>query len=174
MLQSLEASSPYLKGFGGHKAAAGLTIERSELEAFREAFASAVGEQAKAITDGKSGLLPREVIADVELANDDDLTTESVTMLDKLAPFGIGNAEPVMVISGWKIQGVKTLKERHLKIQFTTKQNKSLEGFWANGSGRMNLPEASEVDIIGLPQINSFRNLNRLELKIKDIRAPQT
>jgi hypothetical protein len=60
-----------------------------------------------------------------------------------------------------------------LKIQFTTRQNKSLEGFWANGVGRLDLPENKEVEIIGLPQINTFRNLDRLELKIKDIRVCQ-
>ncbi len=171
MLASLECASAHLKGFGGHKAAAGLTLERKELDAFRNAFAEALGEQALVITEGKSRLLPREVLVDVVVDNDDELTADSVAMLEKLAPFGIGNAEPVMVISGWKINGVKILKERHLKIQFATRQNKSLEGFWANGAGRLEMPEASEVEIICLPQINTFRNLNRLELKIKDIRA---
>lgn len=173
MLACLEAASDHLKAFGGHKAAAGLTLEKNSIESFRTAFAQAVGDQARALTDGKSGVLPKEVIADIALADDDDLTAESVALLEKLAPFGIGNAEPVIIISGWKISGVKTLKERHLKIQFTTKQNKSLEGFWANGSGRLEMAQASEVEIIGLPQINSFRNMNRLELKIKDIRVHQ-
>jgi hypothetical protein len=35
----------------------------------------------------------------------------------------------------------------------------------------MELVESTVVDVIGLPQINTFRNLDRLELKIKDIRA---
>jgi single-stranded-DNA-specific exonuclease len=171
MLAAMEAAAAHLKGFGGHKAAAGLSLERTALEAFREEFSNAVGDQASALTEGKSRVLPREVIADVALGSDAELTNESVRWLDRLAPFGIGNSEPVVVVSGFKVAGMKTLKERHLKIQFTTPQNKSMEGFWANGVGRMELPEATEVDIIGLPQINSFRNLNRLELKIKDIRA---
>jgi len=174
MLSAMEAGAAHLKGFGGHKAAAGLSLEKNEIEAFTDAFVNAIGDQASVLTEGKSRLLPREVVADLVLENDDALTAESVAMLDRLAPFGIGNAEPVVVVSGWKIAGSKTLKERHLKIQFTTQQNKSLEGFWANGSGRLSVPEATEVDIICLPQINSFRNLNRLELKIKDIRAART
>ncbi|MGZ3702517.1 MAG: single-stranded-DNA-specific exonuclease RecJ [Bdellovibrionota bacterium] len=174
MFAAMEAGAAHLKGFGGHKAAAGLSLERGALEAFTATFVDAIGDQASELTEGKSRLLPREVVADLVLENDDALTAESVAMLDRLAPFGIGNAEPVVVVSGWKIAGSKTLKERHLKIQFTTQQNKSLEGFWANGSGRLSVPEQSEVDIICLPQINSFRNLNRLELKIKDIRAART
>jgi single-stranded-DNA-specific exonuclease len=170
VVQALEVAGEHLKGFGGHKAAAGLSLEREKLEAFREAFAGAIAEQAYAITEGASRILPREVVADVRLEDDSELTAENVGLLERLAPFGLGNAEPVVVISGWKIAGVKTLKERHLKIQFTTTQNKSLEGFWANGSGRLEDSEAGSVDIICLPQINSFRNLNRLELKIKDVR----
>ena len=174
LLSALEDSAQHLRSFGGHKAAAGLTLPRENLEAFRESFANALGRQALEATEGKSTLLPRQITADCSLQNDDELTTEAVALMDKLAPFGMGNAEPVVVISGWKINGVKTLKERHLKIQFNTTQNKSLEGFWANGSGRLEVPEAGAVEIICLPQINSFRNLNRLELKIKDIRALST
>lgn len=170
MLAAMEAAASHLKGFGGHKAAAGLSLEKGALAAFRETFANAVGDQASELTEGKSRVLPREVVADVWLESDADLTNESVAWLERLAPFGIGNAEPVVVVSGWKLAGMKTLKERHLKVQFTTTENKTLEGFWANGVGRLDVPEQTEVEIIGLPQINTFRNLNRLELKIKDIR----
>jgi len=171
MLSALESCAELLKSFGGHKAAAGLNIERANLSDFRNSFAGAISEQAMLITEGQSGLLSKEVTADCCFENDEDLTTEGVQLMEKLAPFGMGNAEPAVIISGWKINGMKTLKERHLKIKFTTKQNKSLEGFWANGSGRLNESDPGSVDIICLPQINSFRNLNRLELKIKDIRA---
>jgi single-stranded-DNA-specific exonuclease len=174
MLSALESSGDFLKSFGGHKAAAGLNVEREKLEAFRKTFADAIGAQAMLLTEGRSKLLPKEITADCSFENDEELSSEGVRLMEKLAPFGMGNAEPVVVISGWKINGMKTLKERHLKIQFTTKQNTSLEGFWANGVGKVNEAEIGHVDIICLPQINSFRNLNRLELKIKDIRALST
>jgi len=171
MLAALESAAGYLKSFGGHKAAAGLNVEREKIEDFRLAFSEAIGGQAMRLSDGKGRLLSKEITADCSLESDDELTPEAVAMMEKLAPFGMGNPEPVVVISGWKINGMKTLKERHLKIQFTTKLNKSLEGFWANGTGRLNENESGMVDIICLPQINSFRNLKKLELKIKDIRA---
>lgn len=171
MLAALESAGGFLRSFGGHKAAAGLNVEKQNLGEFRKAFAAAVGAQALAITEGKSSLLSKEITADCSFENEEELNSAAVAMMEKLAPFGMGNSEPVVVISGWKISGIKTMKERHLKIQFTTKQNRSLEGFWANGSGRLGESENGLVDIICLPQINSFRNLNRLELKIKDIRA---
>jgi single-stranded-DNA-specific exonuclease len=170
MTKALEDCASLLNGFGGHKAAAGLSLKKENIEEFRNAFAAAVEAQVSEFTDGRLRLLPREVIADVMLA-DEDLENSGVQLLEKLAPFGIGNAEPVVLVSGWKITGMRTLKERHLKIQFSGAQNRSLEGFWANGVEKKLDESAEEVEIICLPQINTFRNLNRLELKIKDIRG---
>ncbi len=170
MTAALESCAELLKSFGGHKAAAGLSIPREHSEAFRQAFADAVGAQAVALTGGASKLLSREVVADVRLA-EAELNPKVVELLDKLAPFGMGNSEPVILISGGKVASMRTLKERHLKVQFTFPQDRSLEGFWANGVGKLEEGETGEVEIIGLPQINNFRNLNRLELKIKDLRV---
>lgn len=170
MTAALEKCADLLASFGGHKAAAGLNVEREKIGEFRLRFSEAVAEQvAELLGEGKR-VLAKEVNADVELA-DEDLSNRAVEALDRLAPFGMGNPEPVVIVSGWKVAGSKVLKERHLKIQFTSAQNKSLEGFWANGSGRADFDGMREVDIACLPQINTFRNLNRLELKIKDIRA---
>jgi single-stranded-DNA-specific exonuclease len=170
MTLALESCAELLKSFGGHKAAAGLSLEREKLEEFRIRFAEAVGAQAEAVTGG-SKLLSREVVADVAMT-DEELSAEAVELLERLAPFGIGNSEPAVLVSGCKISGLRTLKERHLKLQLTFAENKSLEGFWANGVGRLE-SEAGDVEVICLPQINTFRNLNRLELKIKDVRARQ-
>ena len=168
---ALEKAAEHLRTFGGHKAAAGLSVERERLDGFRRAFVAALAEQALEATEGASTLVTREVVADARIDDERELTTESVKFLEMLAPFGMGNSEPVLMISAWKVAGMRTLKERHLKIQFITAQNKSLEGFWANGFGRISPTEEGGVDIVCCPTINSFRNVNRLELKIKDIRA---
>ncbi len=172
MLAALESSAEFLKGFGGHKAAAGLTIEKDKVEQFRKAFAEAISAQVKTITGEESAtLLVRDVVIDARLADDSELTRQAVEFLEKLGPFGMGNPEPVILLSNWQLDGIRVLKERHLKMQLRSEQNKSMEGFWANGTDRWNAGENVMVDIACFPQINSFRNLDRLELKIKDMRA---
>lgn len=171
MLSALEECAGLLKGFGGHKAAAGLTIEKEKISAFREAFACAVAAQVATVSgEATQKLLQREVYVDARLA-EEDLTRQTVELLEKMGPFGIGNPEPVLLLSGWRLDGIRVLKERHLKMQLRSEQNKSMEGFWANGSDRWTAGENAVVDIACYPQINTFRNLNRLELKIKDMRA---
>ena len=172
MTKALEANAELLLNFGGHKAAAGLGLNRENIEALREGFAEAVGAQVAEISDG-ARVLKKDVTCDVELADESELTNQSVAAIEKLGPFGMGNSEPTLLISRWKVAGTRVMKEKHLKIQLTTSQNKSLEGFWANGVGKAEIEEGGEIDIVCLPQINTFRNLNKLELKIKDIRAHQ-
>ena len=171
MTKALEDCAELLGGFGGHKAAAGLSVNVANIETLRERFAEAVAAQVAEHSGDGARVLPREVLADVVLESEEELTNAAVEAVEKLGPFGIGNSEPTLLISGWKVAGMRTMKERHLKIQLTTSQNKSLEGFWANGVGKAEIRETDEIDIVCLPQINTFRNLNRLELKIKDIRA---
>ena len=173
MTAALESCSELLKGFGGHKAAAGLSVAKENILALREAFSKAVESQVLELTKGKLKVLPKEIRADLFLESDHELTRESVEFLDRLAPFGMGNPEPVLVISGWKLEGVRTLKERHLKIQFSSVKNNQMEGFWANGNDHWKFKGDERVDIACLPQVNTFKNMNRLELKIKDIRAHQ-
>lgn len=172
MTKALEAGAEFLATFGGHKAAAGLSVTRENLEPFRAAFAEAVGEQVAEIAEG-TRVLKKDVTCDVLLVSEEELTNKAVEAIERLGPFGMGNSEPTLLISRWKVAGMRTMKEKHLKIQLTTSQNNSLEGFWANGVGKAEIAEGHEIDIVCLPQINTFRNLNKLELKIKDIRAHQ-
>jgi single-stranded-DNA-specific exonuclease len=170
MLGALDSCADLLGNYGGHKAAAGLGIKPENIEAFRSRFAEAIGNQVAEISNG-ARTLTREVTADVLLADEAELTNQAVSAIEKIGPFGMGNPEPVLMISGWKVAGQRTMKEKHLKIQLTSSQNKSLEGFWVNGVGKAKIQDADLVDIVCLPQINTFKNLNRLELKIKDLRG---
>jgi len=99
LLDALEACRTHLSGFGGHAMAAGLSIAADAVPAFRQAL----GEVAAA-------RLPREaagrlhVDAEVTLA---DLTVSLLADLDRLAPFGAGNPQPVLAV-----RGVRTVARR--------------------------------------------------------------
>jgi single-stranded-DNA-specific exonuclease len=84
LLAGLTAGSDELLRYGGHRAAAGLTIARNRVEPFREAF---VTHAATTLTP--EDLVPRERIDAV--APGDALRLELAEELERLKPFGMGN-----------------------------------------------------------------------------------
>ena len=115
MLGALERSAHLLTRFGGHKQAAGLTMEAGRVRELRAAV-NAVADE----TLGPEDLMPR-------LRIDGDLLFRGISGdvaagLASLAPFGAGNHRPVFAARGVEIiDGPRKLKERHLKM--TLKQD---------------------------------------------------
>ena len=91
LLGGLEAASADLLRHGGHRAAAGLTIERGRVEAFREAF---VAHAAATLTP--ADLVPVQRVDAV--VPGDALHLGLAEELERLAPFGMGNPEPALLV----------------------------------------------------------------------------
>jgi single-stranded-DNA-specific exonuclease len=120
VLAALRASAEHLKGFGGHKHAAGLSVEHGRLEAFADAFDAALGEMQE---DLKSLPLYFEGQCSV-----DDLSVKALEELEKLGPFGPGNPEPVFVCKA-SVRNQTILKGRHLKMSLAGSELPELNRF---------------------------------------------
>lgn len=110
--QALELCSEYFTKFGGHPAAAGLSMEKDNFEAFKKKFeevvASSIQEHQKtpSIT----------IDADVEIEN---LNKDFFNFHRKLAPFGPHNMKPVLVLKNQKVSGyVKQMGKDGNHIKF--------------------------------------------------------
>jgi single-stranded-DNA-specific exonuclease len=107
----LAACADRLERFGGHRAAAGLTIGRDQLEAFAEAFAAhadceLVDEDLTPVT---------RIDAVVPAAA---LTLELARELERLAPFGLGNPDVTLLVAGCEAVGASTVGEgKHLRFR---------------------------------------------------------
>jgi len=93
---------------GGHAMAAGFTVSEARMEAFRDFLAERVREIA-----GVNGLMP-------ELGLDGALmpaaaTPEFVTLLERLAPFGAGNAEPRFAFPSMVVHRAEVAGESHVR-----------------------------------------------------------
>jgi single-stranded-DNA-specific exonuclease len=110
MLGALERCASLMVRFGGHRQAAGLTIEAARIRELRIAV-NDVADQ----TLGPDDLMPR-------LRIDGDLTFRGITGgvaagIASLAPFGAGNPRPVFAAKNVEIvDGPRKLKDRHLKM----------------------------------------------------------
>jgi single-stranded-DNA-specific exonuclease len=110
MLGALERCAHLLTRFGGHRQAAGLTLDASRIRELRAAV-NAVADE----TLGPDDLMPRLRI-DGALAFR-EITGGVAAGVLSLAPFGAGNPRPVFAARGVEIiDGPRKLKERHLKM----------------------------------------------------------
>jgi single-stranded-DNA-specific exonuclease len=112
---ALGACSEHLERFGGHRAAAGLSIDPSRVAAFAEAF----GAHADA-TLADEDLHPVTVVDAVVSA--EDLTLALAQELDRLAPFGLGNPDVTLLVPGTQPVSPATVGDgKHLR--FRVRQN---------------------------------------------------
>ncbi len=113
---ALEACSEHIEQFGGHKYAAGLTIEPEKYEAFKKAF-----EEVVTKTIDKNLLTP-EVQIDREL-DLKEVTPKFYRILKQLAPFGPSNMTPVFMTEGLTDTGYgKCVGEDKTHLRLTATQ----------------------------------------------------
>jgi single-stranded-DNA-specific exonuclease len=108
---ALAACSSHLERFGGHRAAAGLSIATAELEPFAEAF----GDHADRLLTEDD--LRREIVVDAVVPAS-ALTLALAEELDRLAPFGLGNPDVTLVVTGVEAFEPGTVGEgKHLRFR---------------------------------------------------------
>jgi single-stranded-DNA-specific exonuclease len=108
---ALGACAAHLERFGGHRAAAGLSIDPANIPAFAEAFAA---HADAALTE--NDLHPVTVVDAVVSA--EDLTLELAQELDRLAPFGLGNPDVTLLVPATQPIAPATVGEgKHLRFR---------------------------------------------------------
>ncbi|MEA2405012.1 MAG: single-stranded-DNA-specific exonuclease, partial [Thermoleophilaceae bacterium] len=133
----LAACSEHLRRFGGHRAAAGLDIDRSEVDAFREAFVAHA-----AATLSPEDLIPRERIDAV--VPGDVLGTELAEELGRLAPFGHRNPRPTLLVPAARITEVRAMGQEGQHSRFTLAGGGSRASAVAFRTAAGSLPRDSE------------------------------
>ncbi len=113
LLDSLESMRPLFIKFGGHRQAAGITLETARVEEFRTSFASSAG--AKLLPEDFEPV--QKIDAPVTFRA---LNTDFWTALKRLEPFGMGNPSPVFAASAVEVVSEPVLmKEKHLRFSAT-------------------------------------------------------
>ena len=145
--------------FGGHRQAAGLTLKRENLEAFRERLSQAVAEQ----TGGKP--VQPVLICDGELPLS-DVTEETVHWLQKLEPFGMGNPAPRFLCEDAQALSLRAVgaEGRHLKCSF--QQGSELRDGIYFGGGAWAGKTAGRFRFAFSPTLNEFRGKVSAECRV--------
>ena len=163
---ALTACRSHLAGYGGHAAAAGLSLDASELDSFTEAITRHAND---AIT--REDLVPWLVVdADAALP---EIEPGSVTELEQMAPFGRGNARPRLRIEHLRITEVKPMGtgNAHLSLRLASDDGAGTVRavWWKQGNRADTLVEGMRVDVVARANLNSWRNRVTAELEILDL-----
>lgn len=167
LYDALTACSDCLEGFGGHAYAAGLSIKRENIDAFREALRnnySAANE-------------PEAPVLCCDLRVDDPmlLTLDCVESLERMEPYGSGNAKPTLCIVDALLESVTPIGGgKHLRLRVA----KGGVGFdavmFSRRENELSVRAGDRIDVAFFPQVNEFRGKSSVQLVVSELRRTDT
>lgn len=167
LYEAVHACREYLLGYGGHFAAAGMTLLPENVEAFKEKFETVVSE-----TIAPELLIP-EINIDTEIKFS-DITPSFYNIVHQMEPFGPENMTPVFISRNVDETGLsKIVKEKH--IRFVLKQgNHQFTGIGFNLADKFDiLLSHKKIDVVYKIDINEFMGNKTLQLRVIDFRASE-
>jgi single-stranded-DNA-specific exonuclease len=141
--------------------AAGLSLARDQVAAFAQSFE---GVARKALSD--DDLTPVLLYDGVTLL--DELDLGQVTALEQLAPFGMGNPEPVLLIEKVRARQLQRVGEGHLR--FIACQGGDTLPAIAFGMAARLAEFQGDIDLLVSPQINRYKDRETVQLRVRDVR----
>jgi len=163
LYEAIHACREHLIGYGGHFAAAGLTLLPENIEAFSSAFEKVVND-----TILPEQLIP-EIVIDAELKLD-DIKTPFYNILKQMEPFGPENMRPVFISRNVLDTGhSKVVKEQHLRLVVKQKDT-VLTGIFFRAASFLPIISNGPFDIVYTVDENEWNGSTSLQLKVIDIR----
>jgi single-stranded-DNA-specific exonuclease len=167
LYEAIHACREHLIGYGGHFAAAGLSLLPENVEAFSMEFEKVVNK----MIDPK--LLIPEIVIDAEIAFS-DITTAFYKIVEQMEPFGPENMRPIFIATNVMDTGYsKIVKELH--IRFVLKQGDStFVGIGFNMADKFELLKMKQpLDIVFTVDENEWNGQTNLQIKMIDIKLTE-
>lgn len=160
---ALTANQQYLVTFGGHAMAAGLSLDSTSLDDFRRGMERAISEQSQVSQTTPS----LNIDAYCNLGN---ISTDLITDLDRLAPFGPGNSPLIFAARNLKLINTVGIGRNgdHLQAMVEDETGNAFRILWWQGAG-LPLPEGN-FDLAYSARLNNFRGQTQIQLEWVDFR----
>lgn len=161
MFEKLCEADGFLEKYGGHPMAAGLSLKKENVEAFRRFL----NEHSKLVESD----FVKEVWIDVAMPFG-YISEDLVAQLAQLAPFGQGNESPTFAQKDVEILNARVLGKDHNVVRLSLKDSAGtrMEGLVFT-DGDAFIEEAKRfIDIIYAPQVNEYMGQRTLQVVIRD------
>lgn len=165
LYEVLKANEHLLIKWGGHKMAAGFSLELDKAEAFSRAITQTCNTMLAAGSSGPTLQIDARV-------GPQEVSLGLARQIERLAPFGMSNRRPALVLTGLVCQTTRLLgKEgKHSRITLCDSlAGRTFEAVLWNSRGRVPV-EGSKIDVAFTPEVNAYNGQERLQLVLADWR----
>ncbi len=160
----LRRNAGLFKRFGGHRAAAGFTIDASRLDEVRAVLLA----DAALHLDASSIVPTIDIDAELPLR---DVNTEVLKWLGRLGPHGIGNATPTFLSRGVTVIDTRIVGKDGTHLQFKLREGRVTWSAIAFGAAERAVPAGEAADVVYTFRRDSLRGT--LQLEVLDLRPAQ-
>ncbi len=161
LLGGLQASAGHLRRHGGHRAAAGLEIERSRLESFREAFLA----HTRAVLGAEPP--PRSECVDAVLEGG-ELGMALAEELQRLAPFGRANPTVSLLVRGALLADRRPMGEgKHLRFTVQAPSGARARAVAFGNGGRLAVADEALADATFTLEVNEWKGVSEPRLVLR-------
>lgn len=166
IFEMLQKCDEYLLKYGGHKQAAGLSIETKNIEAFFKALNETI------IRNTSFDVFVPVKEYDIKI----DLEDADFTLIDELkcfAPTGFGNPAPVFLSNNVYVDAARVVGNTGTHLKLALHKNNTVRDAIAFGMGYMEKNLSNSIDTIFAIKENTFRNKTSISLDIKAIKSAE-
>ncbi len=148
--------------FGGHELAAGLTIQRCQIDDFRRK----INEYAERTLSSKSFDISLTADCEIEMK---DLTMDFAHSLSLLEPYGVGNPSPAFILRSVKVEKIMPIGAgKHSKLLISKDGISLYAMYFGKGVCELGFEVGDSIDLLFNVDINDFKNVKTVQLIVED------
>jgi len=164
LYEALHACRAHLLGYGGHFAAAGMTLNIDQLDAFKEAFEKAVADR----------ITPEQMVPEISINAQlplDQISMQFFQIIAQMEPFGPDNMRPIFIAKNVRDTGYsKLVKEAHISFNLT-QGNNSVRGIGYNMPDKIDIVKSGKpFDIVFQLQLNEWQGTQSVQIQVLDLK----
>ena len=168
LVEALGYCEDLLVKYGGHEIAAGLTVKRGNLDAFRER----INAYAREHLDEDAFKIKVDVDCELQMS---DLNIGLAKELQYLEPYGTGNATPVFVMRDVTVKKITYTKGGDHSRLYLEKDGITVNAmYFGIGEGMLGFESGDVIDLLFNVDINDYKNVQSVQMIVRDARLSET
>jgi len=164
LVDSLAVANKLLLRFGGHALAAGLSLEKKNLEKFSQKIENRASQILSDVDFVKIINIDSQI-------NIKEIEVSLAQKIQKLAPFGMGNPQPIFLLDG-RVDNIRLMgtEKQHLSFVLRSTNHEVKVVAFSNAKLADHLQKVANIELIGNIKINRWQDKETAQLMFLDYR----